>query len=245
MTTTRKRASRAKPQPKPAPATTSDWPRAERPAWFVEPDTDAVARPRRSMFTGEHRTALARVVDNLRSGFFCLPPWQRRAVWTEDQRVRLLDSLVRGMSIGPITLWGPYNGPQARAFPSLPLAPGARFVIDGQQRLTTLAMASMGDLDHWRWNGRAWTTGPGFMTPAIAVQRMPREFLDWSDSVDRATCRRMLIDIDAVADAELTFMTLDGDAATMIETYERLATCGTPHSVADLAVMRRWMEQQA
>jgi hypothetical protein len=30
----------------------------------------------------------------------------------------------------------------------------------------------------------------------------------------------------------------------MVETYRRLATCGSPHSIDDLSVMERWLEAQ-
>lgn len=56
-------------------------------------------------------------------GYF-LPPWQRGLVWTDEQKIRLLESLWLGLSIGTYT----FNRSQH----------GSRYnnlLIDGQQRM--------------------------------------------------------------------------------------------------------------
>lgn len=56
-------------------------------------------------------------------GYF-LPPWQRPLVWTQEQKVRLIESAWRGLSIGTYT----YN----RAGLGSPFD---NLLLDGQQRL--------------------------------------------------------------------------------------------------------------
>lgn len=56
-------------------------------------------------------------------GYF-LPTWQRPLVWTEEQKVRLIESAWKGLSIGTYT----YN--RARLG-----SPYDNLLIDGQQRL--------------------------------------------------------------------------------------------------------------
>jgi hypothetical protein len=175
-----------------------------------------------------------------------LPPWQRPVVWTEAQQILLLDSLVRGVSIGAITLWHPPHNTkiEARDFLRYPVKPQAQFVIDGQQRLSTLLAADRGDLDHFRWDGQQWHEGSGFMVPSQAVSRNNFDFFSRFQDAPKMVVRRCIRDREAVSDHEVTFMTLDGSMNHMLETYERLATCGSPHSVEDLSHMRQWVERQ-
>jgi len=78
-------------------------------------------------------------------GTYCLPSVQRDFVWDEDQIKELIDSLLRGYPIGVITVMET-NIP----IPSVPLidvedmvAPSdqtRKYVLDGQQRLTSLLL---------------------------------------------------------------------------------------------------------
>ena len=60
-------------------------------------------------------------------GFF-LPPWQRGLVWTLDQKVRFMESLWSGLSVGTFTFNRSENF--ASRFDNL--------LIDGQQRMNAL-----------------------------------------------------------------------------------------------------------
>jgi hypothetical protein len=235
---------------KPAPTSAPDHPLAPPvnvPEWFQTPTDSAIRRPEHSLFGGESRHRLARVVETLLAGEFALPPWQRGAVWSDAQRIKLFDSIVRGISIGVITTWHPHHREEIeRCQFGGPTIKHPRLVVDGQQRLTTLLMAARGDLDHWRWNGREWSEGPGFLTPSIAIAyRNQREWSAWlRERADETVARRCLTDAQAIEDHEITLMTLDGSTTDMVETYRRLATCGSPHSIDDLSVMERWLEAQ-
>lgn len=187
-----------------------------------------------------------RMLEYIAEGRLALAPWQRGAVWSEAQRLHLLDSLMRGISVGAITIWDPPTGEcVGRPFGGFSARPDAWLVADGQQRITTLLMAAAGDLDHWRWNGLAWHEGPGYMTPSMAVRGATGEHLDWfgwlSERRDKEVVRACVRDLETIAQTDLHLMVLDGPAEHMIETYRRLATCGSPHSPDDLAEMERWL----
>ena len=219
------------------------------PDWYAEPVVVPLERPRRSFFSGNSNASVRQIIEGFGAGHYGMPPWQRGAVWTREQRIKLLDSIIRGASIGPITLWRPPmdSGIEAKNFDGCTYQAeglgcwGGALVVDGQQRLTTLLMASRGEIGV-RWNGAEWTDGPGFMTEAQPMAINMSDLLGWDDVIHESPhARRMYEDLEAVRDYQITFMTLDGSAADMVETYRRLATCGTPHSVEDLGVMESWL----
>lgn len=93
-----------------------------------------------------------------------LPAMQRPFVWKEDRIYRLVDSLLRGFSIGAIMLW---KTPTVQRFRRLPrdvdtdavevfnfetsTDGGSKYlVLDGQQRLTSLYAAFRGTYNHKR-----------------------------------------------------------------------------------------------
>ena len=76
-----------------------------------------------------------------------IPVIQRDFVWNAEDIKELLDSIVRGYPIGSIILWETKG-----KFPSSPLIdskksltmPVPLYVLDGQQRLTSLLLAKEG-----------------------------------------------------------------------------------------------------
>ena len=68
-------------------------------------------------------------------GRFFLAPFQRPAVWTKDQKVRLVESMLLGISIGSIVVVDALNMKMQN--PNL-FAKTDRWLIDGQQRLTAI-----------------------------------------------------------------------------------------------------------
>jgi len=90
-----------------------------------------------------------------------LPAMQRPFVWDEDRMVRLMDSLLRGFPLGSLLVWSTDAAQRYRPFTrdarsterpldNFPRADGDRrllYVLDGQQRLTTLYVATYGTLD--------------------------------------------------------------------------------------------------
>lgn len=74
-----------------------------------------------------------------------IPSIQRQFVWDSEDVKELIDSIVSGYPIGAIIIWEPTT-----RFPSAPLignnsnSSSARYVLDGQQRLTALMLIQNG-----------------------------------------------------------------------------------------------------
>lgn len=217
------------------------------PEWFELPGGALASKDRNCSFdTGQRRERVWRFVEMCKEGEIALAPWQRPAVWSEDQQIALLDSMMRGVDIGALTMWHRRHDEttQGRALPGCaePRA-DARLVVDGQQRTLALLHAASGGLDHWRWDGQQWTRGKGFLLPSMAVNGTvaSEKWFEWHGLVrDCAHLNTMYKHAQAIESTEVSMMVLGGTAAEMIETYRRLATHGSPHSPEDLAVMEAW-----
>ena len=104
-----------------------------------------------------------RIIDVLRainSKEYQLPSIQRPFVWTQEQTLRLLDSLMCGYPIGSVMVWKPKDKIRCRPFlskyiegerlisyPPTEEDPRAYMVLDGQQRLQSLYLSFYGRYD--------------------------------------------------------------------------------------------------
>lgn len=104
-----------------------------------------------------------RIIDVLRAisrKEYQLPSIQRPFVWTQDQTLRLLDSLMCGYPIGSVMVWKPKDSIRCRPFldryaegerlisyPPSEEDPRAYMVLDGQQRLQSLYLSFYGRYD--------------------------------------------------------------------------------------------------
>jgi len=92
---------------------------------------------------------LADLVQRFDTGEIRLPLMQRDYVWKPKKVVRLLDSLYRGWPIGSFYVWQTQDGYPAKSrignLPLRPLDGFYGFLLDGQQRLTSLSLAIQGD----------------------------------------------------------------------------------------------------
>ena len=90
---------------------------------------------------------LHQLLDELAKGYLQIPRFQRRFVWTDDQRLELLQSIRDGIPIGSILVWrtsltalktvrkiGPHDLPEPVASPTS----SRSYLLDGLQRLSTL-----------------------------------------------------------------------------------------------------------
>jgi len=109
---------------------------------------------------------LAELLEEVREGAIRIPEFQRGYVWSDDQRLRLMDSIWRGIPIGSLLVWrtvadkglrvrtqiGPCKLPQA----GVPTSRG--YLVDGVQRVTTLFTALMPfpELSERDEDGRRW-----------------------------------------------------------------------------------------
>lgn len=90
---------------------------------------------------------LHQLLDELAKGYLQIPRFQRRFVWTDEQRLELLQSIKDGIPIGSILVWrtgltalktvhriGPHDLPAPVASPTS----SRSYLLDGLQRLSTL-----------------------------------------------------------------------------------------------------------
>lgn len=95
---------------------------------------------------------LTSVLREIEQGLLVFPRFQRPFVWTPDQRVELVRTILRGLPIGTFMTWRTakpipvFEHAGAWALPSAAAATaGRQYVLDGLQRLTTLYVALVPD----------------------------------------------------------------------------------------------------
>ena len=103
--------------------------------------------------------SIVSILNQIRNDEIVLPATQRVFVWNENQIQKLLDSIMRGYSIGIILIWETYENIDYRDFFSDYRADNLltflnnsrqkrlRLVLDGQQRLQSLYIALYGTLE--------------------------------------------------------------------------------------------------
>lgn len=89
---------------------------------------------------------LGTIIAEIQRGVYQIPDFQRPYVWADDQRLELLDSIVKGLPIGSLLVWrssshrlGTY--PEIAGIPlPPPQSEGNKhtYLIDGHQRISTL-----------------------------------------------------------------------------------------------------------
>jgi hypothetical protein len=84
------------------------------------------------------------LVADIESGKIRIPRFQRALVWKDEDRQKLFDSIYRGYPVGTLLLWKHAAREDELEWAGLRISAGARpdalFVVDGQQRLATLAV---------------------------------------------------------------------------------------------------------
>jgi len=126
-----------------------------KPAAKPTPTVSRVERPKPSWY--EHRVetmhltthSIGTWLELVHEGRIRIPAFQRPWVWTDDQVVRLLNSIMQGYHVGNLLVWRKYSLPPWKGtFGEMQLdVPGHTdcgqnfMVIDGQQRLGALLTA--------------------------------------------------------------------------------------------------------
>ena len=86
------------------------------------------------------------LVSEYRGGHIVIPEFQRDYVWRPSKAPKLVDSLYRGFPISSLLLWQSSEKSVARRRDPRPdKSGGASWLIDGQQRVITLARTIAGD----------------------------------------------------------------------------------------------------
>jgi hypothetical protein len=95
----------------------------------------------------EHHTIkVKQLIDDYRAGRIVIPEFQREYVWRRGKAPQLIDSLYRGFPISSLLLWHTTEIPRARRRDPRPVRSGPMsWLIDGQQRVITLARTLSGD----------------------------------------------------------------------------------------------------
>ncbi|MEO6563429.1 MAG: DUF262 domain-containing protein [Nitrosospira sp.] len=99
--------------------------------------------------TGTHKITpsnprLASLLTDVARGNIKIPVFQREYVWNDEQIMSLLDSIYRGYPVGSLLLWSTKvsldheRNVGGFALPKTPEDYPVNYVLDGQQRLTTL-----------------------------------------------------------------------------------------------------------
>ena len=87
---------------------------------------------------------IASLLGDVTKGNIKIPVFQRQFVWTDDQIMSLLDSIYRGYPVGSVLLWSTKERLKHERnvggfkLPDTPEDYPVNYVLDGQQRLTTL-----------------------------------------------------------------------------------------------------------
>jgi len=86
-------------------------------------------------------TSLFAEIEN---GTIKIPQFQRDFVWSKARSAKLLDSIVKGYPIGTFILWKTHERLRSVrnlggvSLPDTPKGDAVKYVLDGQQRLTSL-----------------------------------------------------------------------------------------------------------
>jgi hypothetical protein len=97
----------------------------------------------------EHQNVkVKQLIEDYRSGRIVIPEFQREYVWKKSRAPLLIDSLYRGFPISSLLLWQSDEDTRARRKEPRPsrVFP-MNWLIDGQQRVITLARTMSGDED--------------------------------------------------------------------------------------------------
>ena len=90
------------------------------------------------------------LLSNTKSGSIAIPEMQRSFVWDSSKVRDLVDSLYKGFPAGYIIVW---QNPDVKLKDGTKSS-GKKVLIDGQQRITAMAAAIVGQEvldDHYKW----------------------------------------------------------------------------------------------
>ena len=90
------------------------------------------------------------LLSNIKSGNIAIPEMQRPFVWDSSKVRDLVDSLYKGFPVGYIIVW---QNPDVKLKDGTKSS-GKKVLIDGQQRITAMAAAIVGQEvldDHYKW----------------------------------------------------------------------------------------------
>ncbi len=131
-----KSAKRIAPSPLPTGLRTSARSWRRRPRKIQEEDRMNLPEPQSLTFSS--------LMSDIEKGITKIPQFQRDFVWTKEKSAKLLDSIVKGYPIGTFIFWKTKEELRALRnlggfdLPTTPDGDYIQYVLDGQQRLTSL-----------------------------------------------------------------------------------------------------------
>ena len=90
------------------------------------------------------------LINEIQKGIIKIPKFQREFVWSVDKTAKLLDSILKGYPIGTFILWqtderiNDVKNVGNLEIPETPEGMKVQYVLDGQQRITSLYAAYLG-----------------------------------------------------------------------------------------------------
>lgn len=189
------------------------------------------------------------IVKAIAAGEFHIPVFQRPYTWTDAQVIRLLDSLVDGYTVGPLLCWER----AAKDVPAVSRLAGLGFpvgdgwtklvVVDGQQRLSALALAFFSGRFAYDCTARRFVVDAPpdpdrlpLSTLLDASWRVGGPMDVWTSGTPDGEHKFFWLE-EMLCSADLSIVTLPErwTVERVVESYRRLATEGTPMDPAHLA----------
>ena len=90
------------------------------------------------------------ILKNIENGIYQIPKFQRDFIWEKQRVAKLLDSIIKGYPIGTFILWKTRDRLKSikkigsKIFKELPEGDFVYYILDGQQRITSLYLAVKG-----------------------------------------------------------------------------------------------------
>jgi hypothetical protein len=180
-------------------------------------------------YTEHHVLYVDRILQDARSGALALPKFQRPYVWDDKDVCDLLDSMLRGIPIGTLLLWGGWSRgasipiDRVRGFQCCATNPtGATLngnptlVLDGQQRLTALLLAASED-SKYVWDANTMEFRVGSAKPLDGI--FPTYMMFGGYSIFGDTLTELYEASDGVAVTEERSKTVKSKSGKTTKTY--------------------------
>ena len=93
---------------------------------------------------------ITELINDVRRGYIKIPQFQRDFVWSKEKAASLMDSILKGYPIGTIILWKTKETLRSVrnlggvSLPETPQGDFVQYVLDGQQRLTSIFATLIG-----------------------------------------------------------------------------------------------------
>lgn len=207
---------------------------------------------------------LAPLLNEVTRGNVKIPVFQREFVWTDEQVMGLLDSIYRGYPVGSLLLWSTKNTLDYQRevggfkLPTTPADYPVNYVLDGQQRLTTLygvfnsdAPTEKPDLAA-RFNVMFVPSKDEFMHASVAppesinlrvlldTTRLLPELRRFSDEDQR----RIAAVVERFKDYEFPVVTIkDRSNQEVCRIFQRINSSGTSLSTLELLAAWTWSDK--